>query len=206
LVNTLIAAGYLDKNDAGRLAIGRKVSVLHAAYVRNSDFGEAARPLVAALGEGSGETVYLTRFTGDSSVIEQVVESTRSVRVTGLTVGFSGQEDRRASGKAVLAQLAPERLEQVFARLHPELADEERSNRLASLASELEAIRAQGYAFDDEDFEEGVCCVAAPYFGADGLVAGAVAASCPAQRVGRLRDTVRPQILRTAQQLTEVQR
>src|SRR6187431_2638402 len=58
LVNTLIANGYLTKNEIGRLAIGRKISVLHSSYVRNSDFGETVRPLIAMLAEDSGETVY----------------------------------------------------------------------------------------------------------------------------------------------------
>jgi DNA-binding IclR family transcriptional regulator len=204
LVNTLAGQGYLAKDAGGRLTVGRKVSLLHSAYLRTSDFGDAARPLIAGLGESSGETVYLTRFAGDASVIEMVVESTRSVRVSGLTVGYSGQEDRRASGKAVLAQLPADRLEAVFTHLHPELAGSARSARLGELQRALSEIRENGYAFDDEEFEEGVCCIAAPYFGAAGEVAGAVAVSAPAQRVALLRDQVRPQVLHTAEQLTEL--
>jgi len=203
MVNTLIASGYLDKSDAGRLSIGRKVSLLHSSYLKNSDFGETVRPLIAELARESGETIYLTRFAGDASVIELVVESTRSVRVTGLTVGFSGMEDRRASGKTVLAHAAAEQVESVFDHLHPGLPAAARASGLAALRRELDTIRAQGYAFDDEEYEEGVCCVAAPYFGPGGTVAGAVAASCPAQRVDRLRDVVRAQVLRTAHRVTE---
>jgi DNA-binding IclR family transcriptional regulator len=203
LVNTLIASGYLAKSDTGRLSIGRKASLLHSAYVKNSDFAATARPLIAQLAETSGETVYLTRWSGTGSVIEMVVESNRSVRVSGLSVGYSGLEDRRASGKAVLAQLSPAELEIAFVHLYPGLSAPVLASGLADLTSELDIIQANGFAFDDEEFEEGVCCIAAPYFGADGAVAGAVAASCPAQRVERLREIVRPQIMLVAGQLTE---
>jgi DNA-binding IclR family transcriptional regulator len=204
LVNTLIASGYLAKGGTGRLSIGRQIGVLHASYLRRSDFSETVRPLISFLADASEETIYLTRFVADASVIEMVVESTRSLRVTGLHLGYSGLEDRRASGKAVLAQLAPDQLDAAFARLHPELSPTKRSAALAELSNELAAIREQGYAFDDEAFEEGVCCVAAPYFGARGRVAGAIAASCPALRRERLLTEVRPQVIATAHRVTEL--
>ena len=162
LANTLIASGYLTKSVGGGLSIGRKIGELHASYVRGSDFVSSVRPLVSSLASGTDETVYLTRFIGNASVIEMVVESTRSLRVTGLRVGYSGLEDLRASGKAVLAHLAPTELEAVFTHLHPDLDATQRADAVAALSDELATVRAQGHAFDDEDFEEGVCCVAVP--------------------------------------------
>ena len=204
LVNTMIASGYLTKNAAGRLSIGRKINELHAAYVKNSDFSAAVRPLVESLAGLTDETVYLTRFTANASVIEMVVESTRSLRVTGLRVGYSGSEDRRASGKAVLAYLPAAGLAEVFERLHPELEATRRSRALDELSRELLTIRENEFAFDDEDFEDGVCCVAVPYFGWDGAVAGAVAASSPSVRKERLLAEVRPLVAATARQATEL--
>lgn len=204
LVNTMIASGYLTKNAAGRLSIGRKINELHASYLRNSDFGASVRPLVESLASSTEETIYLTRFAANASVIEMVVESTRSLRVTGLRVGYSGLEDRRASGKAVLAYLPPAELAEAFERLHPELEATRRAGALDELSRELAKIRDNGFAFDDEDFEDGVCCVAVPYFDSDGAVAGAVAASSPSLRKERLLAEVRPRVVATARQATEL--
>jgi IclR family transcriptional regulator, acetate operon repressor len=208
LVNTLIGRGYLVKNEAGRLAIGRKIGVLNSSYVQRFDFGGTVRPLIAELAATSGETVYLTRFIAESSVIEVVQESKHSLRVTGLNVGYSGLEDRRASGKAVLAQLGDAELQSVFARLHPELTGAAADRALGALRAELVTIRDQGYAFDNEDFDQGVCCIAAPYFvggsaPGSGRVGGAVAVSAPAVRIDRLNGTIRDQVLATAQRLTD---
>lgn len=203
IVNTLIGRGYLVKNEAGRLAIGRKIGVLHASYLQRFDFGDTVRPLMAELAAKSGETVYLTRFLAQSSVIEVVQESKHSLRVTGLNVGYSGLEDRRASGKAVLAQLGDAELEGVFAGLHPEMSPPDRADALAALSRELRDIREQGFAFDDEEFDVGVCCVAVPYFLSGDMVGGAVAASAPAVRVERLIGPIKDQVIETARKVTE---
>ena len=42
---------------------------------------------------------------------------------------------------------------------------------------ELAAIRARGWGFDLEEYEQGVCGVGAPFFNALGKVAGAIVAS-----------------------------
>jgi IclR family acetate operon transcriptional repressor len=205
LVNTLIASGYLEKAANGRLAIGKGIAVLHESYVRSSDFAESARSVIASLASATEETIYLTRFDPEAgaSAIEIVVESTRSLRVTGLRVGYSGMEDQRASGKAVLAYLRPDQLDAIVARLHPELGRTTRAAELAALSDQLAEVRLHGYAFDDEDFEEGVCCVAAPYFGPGGRIAGAIAASCPALRRERLLTEVRSKVIEAAERVTE---
>jgi hypothetical protein len=99
-------------------------------------------------------------------------------------------------GKAVLAHLSPTELSQVLMRLHPIGAS---SGPPASLQNELSAIKEEGFAFDDEDYEPGVCCLSVPYFSADGSVAGSVTASVPAMRVARLRSEIRQQLVATAE-------
>ena len=155
--------------------------------------------MAQALAADSGETVYLTRYQHGAVVIQMVVESQKSLRVKGLNVGYSGAEDRRASGKAVLAHLTPTALSQVLLRLHPGGSS---AGNSAALQDELDAIKEAGFAFDDEDYEPGVCCVAVPYFSGDGSVAGSVAASAPALRVERLRSEIREQVAAAAELIT----
>lgn len=204
IVNTLIAREYLSKDVQGGLIIGRRIGVLNASLVRAFDFNADVRPLIAKLASDSGETVYLTRLINASAVIQMVVESQHSLRVTGLDVGYSGSEDHRASGKAVLAHMSEPDLLNAFAKLHPEILEIHGSSRFASLVGELAEIRRQGYAFDNEDYELGVCCVAAPYFMPDGTVGGSVAASAPALRVDRLRDHIRNQVTTTAEFISQL--
>jgi IclR family transcriptional regulator, acetate operon repressor len=48
--------------------------------------------------------------------------------------------------------------------------------------SELAAIREQGYAIDNEEFQEGISAVSAPIFNANGQVLGTLSIVGPAFR------------------------
>jgi IclR family acetate operon transcriptional repressor len=53
----------------------------------------------------------------------------------------------------------------------------------ARLRKNLEQVRAQGYAVDDEEFDLGVRCIAVPVFDFRGKAAGSIGISGPATRV-----------------------
>ena len=203
IVNTLQGRDYLDKNERGELSMGRRIGILNAGLVKNVDFANAVRPMVSRLAASCGETVYLTRWTNGSAVIQIVIESQRSLRVTGLDVGYSGSEEKRASGKAVLAQLDPSYVGDLTKRMFEGELKGQRAAKLKSLARELEEVRANGFAFDNEDYEPGVCCIAAPFFLSNGAVGGSVAVSAPALRVKALLSEVRPELVATAAAITD---
>jgi len=50
---------------------------------------------------------------------------------------------------------------------------------------ELEKVRRQGYAVDDEEVTLGARCVSAPILGSDGEAVAAISVSGPVTRVGR---------------------
>lgn len=195
IVNTLIGAGYLTKDPSGRLRIGNRVALLNSALERDHDDARILRPYVEEVNATSGETVYLTRLTGGRVAIQLVVEGRQSLRVTGLSVGFSGAEEYRASGKAVMAFLPEARIRGILEVNHPGETADAIQNRLELLRPALEGVRAHGFAFDDEQFEEGICCVAAPYFDAAGRVAGSLAVSAPAVRREALSGAIRDDVV-----------
>lgn len=196
VVNTLLARRYLIRNKRGELIIGEQIGVLNSSLIQPSGLGSEVMELVRNLATDSGETVYLTRFQNGAVVIQFVAESRHSLRVTGLNIGYSGAEDRRASGKAVLAYLNPQQLAEVTERINRGVPKSSLSR--GQLGKELAEIRHSGFAFDEEAYEPGVCCVASPFFDGDGEIAGSVTASAPAIRVDRLREVVRGQVANTA--------
>ena len=202
IVNTLLAAGYLSRDGVGALRIGSRVSFLAAGLERTNDYARMLRPFVEEVSASSGETIYLTRHVGDRVVIQIVMEGRGSLRVSGLEVGFYGSEDRRASGKAIMAFISEDECVSIIRASHPGEDAAKLSARLEALRPELEKIRQVGYAVDDEVFEPGVCCIAAPYFDDTGRVAGSLAASAPAVRRNTLWGAIKEDVLSATQKMS----
>ncbi|MCX2748038.1 IclR family transcriptional regulator [Arthrobacter sp. MI7-26] len=202
IVSTLLSSGYLSKDNEGLLRLGAKVAVLTNALERANDYARVLRPYVEHVNRVSGETVYLTRLIGQRVVIQSVLDGNQSLRVTGLESDFSGSEDRRASGKAILAFLSDSDVRGILHSLHPNESEQQAERRVRSLRGELSSVRTAGFAFENEAFEPGICCVAAPYFGADGRVAGSIAVSGPSVRAATLQGPIADEVILAAQRMS----
>ena len=91
-------------------------------------------------------------------------------RMPGLGTQITDNAHALAMGKIVLAQLRPAGLARYIghglARYTPATI-----TAADQLTRELQAVRAQGYAVDREEFDEDFCCVAAPVPGEHGRLA-----------------------------------
>jgi IclR family acetate operon transcriptional repressor len=91
-----------------------------------------------------------------------------------------------ALGKAILAHYPPDRVEEIIAKGLPRRT----SHTLTTperLRDELERVRIQGLATDDQENELGVRCTGAPIFDYTGKVIGAISVSGPAGRITKER-------------------
>ncbi|MEZ0119538.1 UNVERIFIED_ORG: glyoxylate carboligase [Heyndrickxia coagulans] len=72
------------------------------------------------------------------------------------------------------------------------------------IIKELQKIRKQGYAIDDEEIELGLKCVAAPIFNHDETVVAAISCAAPKARMGEERmPQVIEEIKQAAQKISE---
>jgi DNA-binding IclR family transcriptional regulator len=86
-------------------------------------------------------------------------------------------------GKALLAYLAPHELKVFLKRKELHRHTEHTLTTSKALLAELEQIREQGYALDNEEHEEGIRCVAAPVFGFRGQAVAAISVAGPTLRL-----------------------
>jgi IclR family transcriptional regulator, acetate operon repressor len=182
LLNTLIAAGYINRDHGGALRIGSRAAVLYNGMLRQFKPDEDLGTIVERLSAETTETVYLCQLTKSGVVVQKLVEGIHAVRVAGLHVGFSGSEHARASGKAVLAFMDEPDRKAVLERSTAAMTASARRATLAAVDREIEVIRDRGWALDEENFQVGASCVAAPYFRSDGQVVGSIAVSVPCTR------------------------
>ncbi len=188
LFNTLHDVGYVTRGPDGTLRIGGRIALLYRGFVRHLRFGRDLHPIVAELSEVTRETAYLASLNGNGVIVQDVVEGSQAVRVAGLHVGYHGSEHIRASGKAVLAHLDEAAQRSILESITRGMGQKSRAQLRARLDDDLEAVRAQGWALDIREFDKGVCCIAAPFFGPGGEIAGSLAVSVPAERFEENRE------------------
>ena len=153
---------------------------------------QRARPALERLRGETGETAYLTVPDGDQFVVLDAVEShhlLRMVQPVGLIVPVHGSSTARA--------------------ILPHLPETEQERLLgapvtAALREEFRATRARGYAVNDGDVEPSAVAMAAAIVSRQGVPAGALVLTGPAERLTAARwDTVGACLKREAEALTQ---
>lgn len=92
-----------------------------------------------------------------------------------------------ASGKAILAYLPDERVEEIIDEHGLPAETENTITERDALFAELERVRDQGVAYNDEESVKGLRAVGVPIRGTDSVVIGSLSVSGPSNR---LKDTV----------------
>jgi IclR family transcriptional regulator, acetate operon repressor len=180
LLDTLAQDGMLYKDEHRLYHLGPSVGLLVDAFQRQNSPPEYLLAPLRRLAEEVGETTYLSVADGLDVVVMASVEGNQAVRVRGLHVGFRGAVHARGSGKLMLAYAGEERIgtylgSTLAPRTPNTIVDAD------ALRAELAAIRARGYAFDDEEFTEGVSGVSAPVLQGEAPIA-AYTISTPTER------------------------
>lgn len=183
LLRTLEFHRFVQQDgDTARYRLGTKSLELSNAFLETFELRAIARPSLVLLMEAAMETVLLMVLDGDMGLHLDRVESPRRVRVA-TSIGSREYLHSGAVGKAILAYLPEERVEQIVrARGMPRFTPNTITHP-AALARHLAEIRRAGFAIDDVETEEGVRCVGAPLFDHTGRVTASISIAGPAYRL-----------------------
>jgi len=174
-VEKMIAAFHFNLSALGSIAL---LVGLFLIYNTVSISVITRREEVGALrAVGASRKLVLALFLGEA-VLLSIIEGRQAVRVSGLHLGYSGLTHARASGKVLLAYGPPGTIEAYLQSHAMETPTRRTVNDGGALQAEAARTRAAGYAVDEEEFAEGVSCVAAPV--ADGSMA--IGISAPSER------------------------
>lgn len=178
LMRTLVARGYARQAPSRRYTLGPNLIRLGEGAGRQ--LGAGARPHLEQVARELGETVNLAMIDRDMAVYVAQAASGHSMRMF-TEVGRRVFCHCTGVGKAVLAQLPDATVREIVARAGMPAQTELSITDPDALITELDRIRAQGYAVDDGEQELGVRCyaVAVP----DAPTPAAVSISGPAVRV-----------------------
>ncbi|WP_282091483.1 IclR family transcriptional regulator [Epibacterium ulvae] len=182
LVQTLANQGMLTYDeDRQTYAPGlRLVRLAHAAW-RQSSLAPIARPYVDALATQVGETIHLAQL--DRGQVLYVDKRSASQPIEMFSqAGKVGPGFCTGVGKAMMAFLDENtqadaiRRQAFLAHTPTTLASSD------ALLAELAEIKRDGVAFDREEHEPGIICIAAPILSEGGRVIGALSITTSTQR------------------------
>jgi IclR family acetate operon transcriptional repressor len=182
LAAALADRDLLERNPQNdRYRIGFGLVRLAGSAIAGLDIVREAHPLLESLAEQTRETANLGVLSGDSVVYIDQVTGTRSV-VAMSWVGRRTPLHCTSNGKVLLA-FAPEPDRDRFLAAPMDRFSANTIVDASVLRTQLDEVRARGYAQTIEELEEGLNAVAAPVRRADGRVAAAISVSGPAFRM-----------------------
>jgi IclR family transcriptional regulator, acetate operon repressor len=181
VLSTLVQEGLLTKDETRRYHMGPKIGVLAASFMHEQAVPSVWQRALAGLAAATGETAYLTAWRSGELRILAGVEGSRAVRVHDVHVGLYADAHARASGKLLLALSPPSQQEAYLTHLTLRRLTAKTITTRKRLDAELTRIRTEQYATDDEEFVDGLACLAVPII--DGrAVLGALSVAAPSQR------------------------
>ena len=173
---------YLLHTEDGTYLIGPRLTQVSACASMSATLQVVARPILADLWRSTQETVNLGVLDRGTVLYIDVMESLHDFRLVS-RVGTRRSLQESALGKALGAFLPASEYERVlrgvvFQRMTPKTI-----TNMNQLRAELDKVRRQGYAADNEEALLGCRCVSAPILNNDRVAVGALSVSGPVTRL-----------------------
>ena len=203
LLSSLMYYGFVRQDSKTRnYSLGFKLVELGSNLLDQLDLRQEAAPYLRELSERTKETVYLVVLARTEVVYIEKIEAEDASIVLRSTskVGQRNAANSCSVGKALLALLPEEQLDELIAEMPFIQKTANTITDPSQLKEHLKLARARGYAIDDEESEEGIRCVAAPIRNDLGNAVAAISVSGPAVRVTRqkIQDTLKDEVMNTA--------
>jgi len=184
-LTTLEELAVVERDEKDHFRLGLKLIELTGAILSDHDLRKVSESFLNEVAAQTQETVHLAVPSLNEVVYIAKVDSSHSIRMAS-RIGGRMPMYCTALGKAILAHYPLDRVEEIIREGTPAQTLYTLTSPQTLLA-ELERVRAQGFATDDQENEIGVRCVGAPIFDYTTKVIGAISVSGPANRLTKGR-------------------
>lgn len=178
ILSTFTAEHYLEKDaQSGKYYLGSEIITLSRALGNRYSFLSVASGLINAIAEETNECVYLTTpMEREIYYLDAAYPAKANIHYMALR-SSSDPMHTTSSGKCMLAFMSEPELDDYLS--YPlEKMTENTITEPDALKKELAKVRAQGFAYDDEENTLGIRCVGVPLVsGANSRLLGAISIS-----------------------------
>jgi DNA-binding IclR family transcriptional regulator len=175
----------VDRVEPGSYRLGTRLMELGHLVKSRIDLRAESLPVMRQLHQELHETVNLSVRQGDEMVyVERLVSDRQAMRVAHL-IGARAPLHVTAVGKIFLLEDGPEKCRDYAVRTRLPGLTRNTLCDLGSLNKELEKIRRIGYAFDNEEAENGVSCIGAGIRDDEHRLVAGLSISAPSNRLNK---------------------
>lgn len=184
IVDTFEAEGFLERDKKARnlYHLGPQIVRLEKSAAQNMDMERLARPYLDQLVKLTQETAHVYVLDNQLARCVASLEAPRPVRLV-TSAGHIVPLHCTGVGKTLLSHMKKTEIEGVLAKEGLAKFTKDTICQRSRLLRELDQIRKEKLAYDREEYEVGVKCVAAPVFRAGGQLAAAISVAGPSDRM-----------------------
>jgi DNA-binding IclR family transcriptional regulator len=144
-----------------KYSLGLKFLSVSAKILDNLDVRKTAYSHLRKLHGKCDETVHLSILRDGKVTYVDKIQKPGGLSLATY-IGFTTDPHAAAGGKVLLSELPEGEVKEIYKKLGLKRYAKNTITSIEKLLEELDNIRKQGYAIDNEEYYEGVRCVAAP--------------------------------------------
>jgi len=204
ILDTLKHWGYVEQDShTQKYQLGLKALELGMAKLHQMDLVREATPYLKNLVNQGNETAHLGVLEEGEVLYLAKEESSQTIRMISY-VGKRAPLHCTALGKVLLAYLSVEERKKILGgKVLPRLTENTITDKV-ELEKELDKVREQGFALDQEENEKDVRCIAAPIRNYQRRVIAAISISGPAFRIDeKVQNNLKKALIETSAKISK---
>ncbi|MBP7278591.1 MAG: IclR family transcriptional regulator [Sedimentibacter sp.] len=186
IISTLKYHGFISQDEeTQKYKLGIRFVQFGDLVINSMNIRNAAVPVIDAVCEKIEETVHVAMLDGLDVVWIEKRECTKSIK-TSTKIGARLPAYTTADGKIIICYQNKDKIKNYLPKRIPQYTNNTITNK-SEFIKKLEEMKKNGYAIDNEEYVEGLKCVAAPIFDHDGKVRFSLSTTGPAFRMNEER-------------------
>lgn len=200
IIRILEESEYVARGrDSLTYMLGRQLHILGMAHREGVDLLKEGALVAESLRDQTGDTVQLCVLDNDYLLILLKEDGRQPVRIIS-KVGTRVPINWGASGRLLVSDLSDEELTKLLLRTAKPSPISRKPVNIPALIRQIRKFRARGWAFELNETNEHVGCVAAPVLDANGRCIATLSIVAPEHR---LKEELLPGLVRAAQAAAE---
>ncbi|HZK55273.1 MAG TPA: IclR family transcriptional regulator [Desulfosporosinus sp.] len=182
LLYTMTERNYLNRSENKKYTMGFKLIELGLSSLDRVDVYQNAKQHMVKLVDLLEETVFMAVCVDDEIAYINKSNCSRSVR-TNVILGDHKPMHCTALGKIFLAFMSPLEIERIVSRRGLPTLTSRTITDYQTLLKELNDVRQRGVAYENQEIEEGLTCIACPIFDYHGRVVAGISVGGQTERI-----------------------